>query len=126
METNEELFYTEITPVLTEYKNAKMESTSTEQKDMVLEEEIVQHEDHLYLFYRQGQLRRQPPYDLFDTGRTTPVVWVKNKPRKIIRQSCHARDHISPQCPVLLFELDKVASNIEGFTEKDKKKVSDA
>lgn len=62
---------------------------------------------------------------MYDDGKSTRVGWANQVPKKIICHASYARDHISPQFPLKLFQFADVVPNYESLTIKEKKAVPD-
>lgn len=56
---------------------------------------------------------------------TTRVGWICQRANKIISHSCYAKDHISPQFQLKLFQFDQIVANDEALTEEERSKVPD-
>lgn len=77
-------------------------------------EDVVKDKEHLYFLHKQGQRCRLPPNVSFGNGRIAGTECVENKQKKIIFWCCYVPEHISLQCPVKLYELEKLVFKYEG------------
>ena len=116
----------ERTPVLliNDQVSPPVDATPSDKQVDLAEEEPELGED-LYLIDDKGMRRKLPPRINFDDGRTSRVGWIVSEKKKLICHSCYEEGHISPQCPLKLFQLDNVVRNYETLTEENRAVVPD-
>ena len=69
----------------------------------------------------QGSRRRLSPKVAFDNGKRPG--WLMNT--NVICFNCYEKDHISPQCPLKLQNLNHVVKNYEALSADIREKVPD-
>lgn len=92
-------------------------SWSEQQMEDEYEEQILSYVEN------EGERHRSLRGVRFDTNNSTRENWIDQRPKKIVCNSYYAKDTISPQCQLNLFQLDQAVANYEVLTEGERSKV---
>ena len=74
-------------------------------------------EDALYA-NTVGPRRRSPPRINFENPHTPRVGWIDTGRSAVICHTCYEAGHIQPQCPLKLYQIDRVVRNYEALDDQ--------